>query len=87
MRYAAIGGGKRLRPLLLTVGLMAASVLPVTSFCVPLLARSNGWTASQAGLVVGATVLMLIAIAHQSLRSHRAPRPDASDEAPRAEVS
>jgi multicomponent K+:H+ antiporter subunit A len=38
-------------------------------------------------LVVGATVLILIAIAHQSLRSHRAPRPDASDEAPRAEVS
>ena len=25
-------------------------------------------------LVVGATVLMLIAIAHQSVRSHRAPR-------------
>ncbi|MFC5261391.1 hypothetical protein ACFPJ1_04650 [Kribbella qitaiheensis] len=45
-----------LRALLLTVGLMAASVLPVTSLCVPLLARSNGWTASQAGLVVGATV-------------------------------
>ncbi|TCM46071.1 MFS transporter [Kribbella sp. VKM Ac-2568] len=45
-----------LSALLLTVGLMAASVLPVTSLCVPLLARSNGWAASQAGLVVGATV-------------------------------
>jgi multicomponent K+:H+ antiporter subunit A len=38
-------------------------------------------------LVVGATVLILIAIAHQTLRSHRAPQPDASDEAPPAEVS
>jgi MFS family permease len=46
-----------LRALLLTVGLTAAFVLPVTSLCVPLLARSNGWSASQAGLVVGATVV------------------------------
>jgi multicomponent K+:H+ antiporter subunit A len=38
-------------------------------------------------LVVGATVLILVAIAHQSLRSHRAARPDSSNEAPRAEVS
>jgi MFS family permease len=45
-----------LRALLLTVGLMAAFVLPVTSLGVPLLARDNGWAASQAGLVVGATV-------------------------------
>jgi multicomponent K+:H+ antiporter subunit A len=38
-------------------------------------------------LVVGATVLMLIAIAHQSVRSHRAPRsrePGAQAAAPRA---
>ncbi|GAA3572066.1 MFS transporter [Kribbella ginsengisoli] len=45
-----------LRALLLTVGLTAAFVLPVTSLCVPLLARSQGWPASQAGLIVGATV-------------------------------
>ncbi len=45
-----------LRALLLTVGLVAAFVLPVTSLCVPLLARSNGWSSSQAGLLVGATV-------------------------------
>jgi multicomponent K+:H+ antiporter subunit A len=38
-------------------------------------------------LVVGATVLILIAIAHQSVRSHRAPRVHVSDEAPPAEVS
>ncbi|MDX6261217.1 MAG: hypothetical protein QOH84_2905 [Kribbellaceae bacterium] len=46
-----------LRSLLLTVGLTAAFVLPVTSLCVPLLARSQGWPASQAGLIVGATVV------------------------------
>jgi len=46
-----------LRSLLLSVGLTAAFVLPVTSLCVPLLARANGWTASQAGLIVGATVV------------------------------
>ncbi|WP_328330848.1 MFS transporter [Kribbella sp. NBC_00382] len=46
-----------LRALLLTVGLTAAFVLPVTSLCVPLLARSQGWPASQAGLIVGATVV------------------------------
>lgn len=46
-----------LRALLLTVGLTAAFVLPVTSLCVPLLARSAGWAASQAGLIVGATVV------------------------------
>ncbi|MGH7035414.1 MAG: hydrogen gas-evolving membrane-bound hydrogenase subunit E, partial [Stellaceae bacterium] len=40
-------------------------------------------------LVVGATVLMLIAIAHQSVRSHRAPgsrEPNAPAAPPRAEV-
>jgi multicomponent K+:H+ antiporter subunit A len=31
-------------------------------------------------LVVGATVLMLIAIAHQSMRSHRAPRAPLANE-------
>jgi MFS family permease len=46
-----------LRALLLTVGLTAAFVLPVTSLCVPLLARSQGWPASQAGLIIGATVV------------------------------
>jgi multicomponent K+:H+ antiporter subunit A len=38
-------------------------------------------------LVVGATVLMLIALAHQSVRSHRAPRvPGATAKPPVAEV-
>src|SRR5690349_24760006 len=37
-------------------------------------------------LVVGATVLMLIAIAHQSVRSHRAPRGRAAAAPPGTEV-
>jgi MFS family permease len=41
---------------LLVVALVAAFVLPVTSLLVPLLARTQGWVASQTGLVVGATV-------------------------------
>ena len=36
--------------------------------------------------VVGATVLMLIAIAHQSVRSHRAPTHRAADPVPAAEA-
>ena len=64
-----------LRALLLTVGLTAAFVLPVTSLCVPLLARSNGWTASQAGLVVGATVVgsLLVTVAVARRGYLRAP--------------
>ncbi|WP_433163490.1 MFS transporter [Kribbella sp. CA-247076] len=45
-----------LRGVLLVVALVAAFVLPVTSLCVPLLARTHAWSASQTGLVVGATV-------------------------------
>ncbi|TCO38663.1 MFS transporter [Kribbella antiqua] len=45
-----------LRVVLLVVALVAAFVLPVTSLCVPLLARTHGWTAMQTGLVVGASV-------------------------------
>jgi multicomponent K+:H+ antiporter subunit A len=40
-------------------------------------------------LVVGATVLMLIAIAHQSVRSHRSPaarEPVATEVSPRVET-
>lgn len=64
-----------LRALLLTVGLTAAFVLPVTSLCVPLLARTNGWTASQAGLVVGATVVgsLLVTVAVARLGAFALP--------------
>ncbi|TDW89369.1 MFS transporter [Kribbella pratensis] len=45
-----------LRMILAVVALVAAFVLPVTSLCVPLLARSNGWEAKQAGFVVAGNV-------------------------------
>jgi MFS family permease len=45
-----------LRMVLSVVALVAAFVLPVTSLCVPLLARSHGWAANQAGFVVGGSV-------------------------------
>jgi MFS family permease len=45
-----------LRRILLVVALVAAFVLPVTSLCVPLLARSQGWSAGQAGFVVAGNV-------------------------------
>lgn len=56
-----------LRLVLLVVAAVAAFVLPVASLCVPLLARSHGWSASQTGLVVagsvagGLTVTLLVA--------------------------
>ncbi|GAA1566646.1 hypothetical protein GCM10009789_20210 [Kribbella sancticallisti] len=63
-----------LRALLLTVALVAAFVLPVTSLCVPLLARSSGWSASQAGLVVGTTVagglLVTVLVARLGTQKH-----------------
>ncbi|TDU90157.1 MFS transporter [Kribbella voronezhensis] len=52
-----------LRALLLTVALAGASVLPVTSLCVPLLARAHHWAPSQAGVIVGATVAGGLAVA------------------------
>ncbi|MEV5960368.1 MFS transporter [Kribbella sp. NPDC051952] len=56
-----------LRRVLLVVALVAAFVLPVTSLCVPLLARSQGWSAGQTGFVVagsvagGLTITLLVA--------------------------
>lgn len=49
-------GDPVLRTILAVVALVAAFVLPVTSLCVPLLARSQGWEVGQAGLVVAANV-------------------------------
>ncbi|MER7251046.1 MFS transporter [Kribbella sp. NPDC000426] len=45
-----------LRMVLAVVALVAAFVLPVTSLCVPLLARSHGWAAGPAGFVVAGNV-------------------------------
>ncbi|MFG1907391.1 MFS transporter [Kribbella sp. NPDC048928] len=49
-------GDPVLRMVLGVVALVAAFVLPVTSLCVPLLARSHAWTAGQAGFVVAGNV-------------------------------
>ncbi|WP_329004292.1 MFS transporter [Kribbella sp. NBC_00709] len=54
LRVAA--GDPVLRMVLSVVALVAAFVLPVTSLCVPLLARSHGWAAGQAGFVVAGNV-------------------------------
>jgi MFS family permease len=54
LRVAA--GDPVLRGILLVVALVAAFVLPVTSLCVPLLARSHGWAADQAGFVVAGNI-------------------------------
>ncbi|MFD3404260.1 MFS transporter [Kribbella sp. NPDC058693] len=54
LRVAA--GDPVLRMVLAVVALVAAFVLPVTSLCVPLLARSHGWAAGQAGFVVAGNV-------------------------------
>ncbi|GAA3081887.1 MFS family permease [Kribbella aluminosa] len=53
-----------LRMILGVVGLVAAFVLPVTSLCVPLLARAHGWAAGQAGFVVAGNVCggLLVAV-------------------------
>jgi hypothetical protein len=45
-----------LRLVLLVVAAVAAFVLPVTSLCVPLPARTQGWAAGQTGFVVGGSV-------------------------------
>ncbi|MGW1341773.1 MFS transporter [Kribbella sp. NPDC002412] len=45
-----------LRTILLVVAVVAAFVLPVTSLCIPLLARAHAWSATQTGLIVAATV-------------------------------
>ncbi|MGA8116563.1 MAG: MFS transporter [Actinocatenispora sp.] len=49
-------GDPLLRTVLGALALFAASVLPTTSLCVPLLAREHGWAASTAGLIVGSSV-------------------------------
>jgi MFS family permease len=54
LRVAA--GDPVLRMVLSVVALVAAFVLPVASLCVPLLARSHGWAAGQAGFVVAGNV-------------------------------
>ena len=54
---------------------LAAFLVPALSLWLP-----SGYAYGTALLVVGATVLMLVAIAHQSLRKPRAVVPATADE-------
>jgi len=49
-------------PLLLSVGLLAGSVLPVLSLLLPLAARERTWTAGQTGLVEAAWLVGTLAV-------------------------
>ncbi|GAA1257708.1 MFS transporter [Oryzihumus leptocrescens] len=49
-------GAPTLRAALGSVSLVATFLLPVSSLCVPLLARAHGWSAVTGGVLVGATV-------------------------------
>ncbi len=49
-------------PLLLSVGLLAGSVLPVLSLLLPLAARERNWTAGQTGLIEAAWLVGTLAV-------------------------
>jgi hypothetical protein len=64
-----------LRLVLVVVGVVAAFVLPVTSLCVPLIGRANGWTAGHTGLVVGGSVAgsLLVTVVVARCGTYRRP--------------
>jgi MFS family permease len=64
-----------LAALLLLVGGVAGFVIPVTSLLVPLVARQHHWTATVAGLIVGAQAAGGIAVALVVARHGSPPRP------------
>jgi hypothetical protein len=68
-------GDPVLRLVLGVVGVVAAFVLPVTSLCVPLIGRTNGWTAGHTGLVVGGSVAgsLLVTVVVARLGTYRRP--------------
>jgi MFS family permease len=47
----AVRGVPGVLPMLSAVGIVAGSIIPMLSLCVPLLARDRGWAASDAGLM------------------------------------
>jgi MFS family permease len=73
LRYA--GGHPILRRGLVLLAAAAGCLLPVTSLLVPLLARSHGWSAGQAGVVVGAQSLGGVAVSLLVARFGRLTRP------------
>ena len=64
-----------LAALLLLVGGVAGFVIPVTSLLVPLIARQHHWSATVAGLIVGAQAAGAIAVAVIVARRGSPPRP------------
>lgn len=64
-----------LRHGLVLLGAAAGCLLPATSLLVPLLARSHGWSAGQAGVVVGAQSLGGVSVSLLVARYGRLARP------------
>jgi MFS family permease len=69
------GGDPVLRYGLILLAAAAGCLLPVTSLLIPLLARSHGWSAGQAGLVVGAQSLGGVSVSLLVARFGRLTRP------------
>ena len=71
-----------LAALLLLVGGVAGFVIPVTSLLVPLIARQHHWTATFAGLIVGAQAAGGTAVAAVVTRRGSPPRPGSRPRSP-----
>ncbi|MEV0282744.1 MFS transporter [Kribbella sp. NPDC050820] len=67
---------RTLRTILLVVAAVAAFVLPVTSLCIPLLARAHAWSATQTGLIVAATVTGSLLVTLVAARRGTSTRPN-----------
>ncbi|MGH3348387.1 MAG: MFS transporter, partial [Nocardioides sp.] len=66
-----------IRPLLASLALVAAGLLPLLSLGVPLLARERGWDASDAGIVeacwIAGTLAITLLVARTGTRAHSQP--------------
>jgi len=66
-----------IRPLLMSLALVAAGLLPLLSLGVPLLARERGWDAADAGIIeacwIAGTLAITLVVARTGTRAH--PRP------------
>ncbi len=73
----AVGDVPAVRPLLASLALVAAGLLPVLSLGVPLLARERGWAATDAGVVeacwIAGTLAVTLVVARTGTRAK--PRP------------
>jgi len=64
-----------LRAVLCLMAGAAGFILPVSSLLIPLLSRSHGWPATDAGLIIGAQALGTIAVTLAVARKGTIPRP------------